>query len=93
MLAALVDTAALPSEGETRRRQLTDQLENVKRQMALVDELFNLSWDDDLTEACIYQTKAFHAYFRYLHRELGRTQEEPALLLRRKEEVPQTVMG
>ena len=66
MLAAFFDTAAIPTEGETRRRQLTDQLENVKRQMALVDELFNLAWDDDLIEACIYERAALLCRYRYL---------------------------
>ncbi|HIY07811.1 MAG TPA: YaaL family protein [Firmicutes bacterium] len=91
MLAAFFDTAAIPTEGETRRRQLTDQLENVKRQMALVDELFNLAWDDDLIEACIYQTKAFHAYFHYLYKELRREGEEDSMPLLQAKEVLEPV--
>lgn len=71
MLSALFDSAAKITEkpGDDRR-QLLDQLDNVKRQLALVEELFNLSDDDDLTEACIYQQKAFGAYFRYLYKQL-----------------------
>lgn len=45
---------------------LITQINIVKGQQHLVEELFNNSNDEDLTEACIYQSKAFGCYYRYL---------------------------
>lgn len=68
MLAAMFDDIggiASVKEGQ-KHDPLVAQINNVKNQLSLVEELFNNSEDEDLIEACIYQSKAFNCYYRYL---------------------------
>lgn len=79
MLAAMFDSiCAAKAEKDGKRDVLREQINNVKMQIALVDDLFNLTDDEDLIEACIYQSKAFWCYYRYL---LKLAKEQPGTSL------------
>ncbi len=70
MLSGMFDIICSVSETPNKTTQLAEQINNVKMQQSLIDDLFNLSDDEDLIEACCYQTKAFSAYYRYLLRQV-----------------------
>ncbi len=68
MLAAMFDSicAAKADKDGGKRDVLREQIDSVRMQISLVEDLFNLTDDEDLIEACIYQSKAFWCYYRYL---------------------------
>lgn len=68
MLAAMFDNVCGGDHSGSNKKpnELVEQINNVKNQLSLVEELFNNSEDEDLIEACIYQSKAFDCYYRYL---------------------------
>ncbi len=68
MLAGMFDSicAAKAEKDSGKRDVLREQIDNVKMQISLVEDLFNLTDDEDLIDACIYQSKAFWCYYRYL---------------------------
>ena len=45
---------------------LLQQIDSIRQKMKLAEDLFDLSDNDALTEACIYQIKALGSYYRYL---------------------------
>ena len=45
---------------------LLQQIDSIRQKMKLAEDLFDLSDNDDLTEACIYQIKALGSYYHYL---------------------------
>ena len=61
MLAGMFDSicAAKAEKDSGKRDVLREQIDNVKMQISLTD-------DEDLIDACIYQSKAFWCYYRYL---------------------------
>ncbi len=51
---------------------LLKQIESIRQKMKLAEDLFDLSDDEALTDACIYQMKALGSYYRYLMEEARR---------------------
>ena len=45
---------------------LLRQIEAIKQKMKIAEDLFDLSDNEALTDACIYQIKALGSYYRYL---------------------------
>lgn len=45
---------------------LLQQIDSIRQKMKLAENLFDLSDNEALTEACIYQMKALNSYYHYL---------------------------
>ena len=45
---------------------LQQQIRSIKHKMKLAEDLFDLSNDEALTDACIYEMKALNSYYLYL---------------------------
>ena len=45
---------------------LLQQIRSIKHKMKLAEDLFDLSTDEALTDACIYEMKALNSYYLYL---------------------------
>ncbi|HIS68594.1 MAG TPA: DUF2508 family protein [Candidatus Gallacutalibacter stercoravium] len=48
------------------QKALLQELREVSRQLACVEQWFQMECDGDLIEACIYQREALQARYRYL---------------------------
>lgn len=74
MLSSIFDR--LPDEATLQpgdqQELLLRQLDGIGQKMKMAQELFDLSDDDALTDACIYQLKALGSYYRYLLAEARR---------------------
>ncbi len=53
--------------------KIINQIENVKNQIKMVEELFDLCEDEALIETCCYQLKAFSCYYNYLLEQARRS--------------------
>ncbi|MBR5559618.1 MAG: DUF2508 family protein [Oscillospiraceae bacterium] len=51
---------------------LLQQIDSTRQKMKLAENLFDMSTNDALTDACIYQMKALGSYYRYLMDEVRR---------------------
>lgn len=51
---------------------LLQQIESIRQKMKLAEDLFDLSDNEALTDACIYQMKALGSYYHYLMGEARR---------------------
>lgn len=58
---------------EKEEAALLRQIQSVKYKMKLAEDLFDLSRDDTLTDACIYEMKALNSYYLYLLEEARKT--------------------
>lgn len=74
MLNGIFDDLGVPRSFDPACREaaLLRQIDSIKEKMKMAEELFDLSDDEALTEACIYQLKALGSYYRYLLAEAKR---------------------
>ena len=70
MISAMFDMICAVPDKQNKLNPIVEQISNIKQQQDLVEGLFNLCDDDDLIEACCYQSKAFSAYYRYLLKQV-----------------------
>ena len=61
-----------PLDAADLQAVLLQQIDSTRQKMKLAENLFDLSNDDALTDACIYQMKALSSYYRYLMAEVRR---------------------
>ena len=75
MLNSIFDDLSAPQASDPvgMEAALLRQIDSIKEKMKLAEELFDLSDDEALTDACIYQIKALGSYYRYLLAEAKRT--------------------
>lgn len=75
MISAMFDMVTQSPERSVNINPIVEQIGILKQQQILVDDLFNLSDDEDIIEACCYQSKAFSAYYRYLLKQVRNNED------------------
>ncbi|MBQ8670593.1 MAG: DUF2508 family protein [Oscillospiraceae bacterium] len=68
MLSGIFDVLPAEQQSDVTNEEaaLLQQIRSIKHKMKLAEDLFDLSDDETLTDACIYEMKALNSYYLYL---------------------------
>lgn len=68
MLNGIFDVLPAEQQSDVTNEEaaLLQQIRSIKYKMKLAEDLFDLSDDETLTDACIYEMKALNSYYLYL---------------------------
>jgi len=68
MLNGIFDVLPAEQQSDVTNEEaaLLQQIRSIKYKMKLAEDLFDLSNDESLTDACIYELKALNSYYLYL---------------------------
>ena len=68
MLNGIFDVLPAEQQSDVTNEEaaLLQQIRSIKHKMKLAEDLFDLSDDETLTDACIYEMKALNSYYHYL---------------------------
>ncbi|MEA5010309.1 MAG: DUF2508 family protein [Angelakisella sp.] len=80
------------TQGHSRLDFLKEQAAQVRQQLLIAEETFNLAQDEALLDATIYQIKALNLYYQYLL-SMARAQDDSCIVSAVKEERISEVMG